>query len=209
MRKNPRSAKIARNRTRRKLQAQVSELRHQQHAAFDALYQNHRHKVWAVAYAHYPNWDAAADITQEAFLRLGQKWAVGAVIDNTLAWLKRVAKNLALSRGRKGATASKHCEPVGRYAARRQAGVDPQAELERSEQGAMVEDALASLPASDRELLEMKVVEGLTIDQIVAMRHSSRSVVNRQLAAARERLRQAVQARLYGRSGNPRRKTVS
>ena len=48
---------------------------------------------------------AAEDLVQETFLRLTAEVRQGRVPDNVRAWLYRVASNLAISRGRRVATA--------------------------------------------------------------------------------------------------------
>jgi RNA polymerase sigma-70 factor (ECF subfamily) len=55
--------------------------------------------------------DTAQDLAQEAFLRLAREIEAGRTPDDTGAWLRRVAANLAVSRGR-------HLQVVDRHAGR-------------------------------------------------------------------------------------------
>lgn len=51
--------------------------------------------------------DVAADLVQEAFLRLVRETKAGRAPDNVRAWLYRVVANLATSRGRRASVASR------------------------------------------------------------------------------------------------------
>src|SRR5260370_41414422 len=62
---------------------------------FEELYRRHRAEVWAVGYALCLNAEHAADITQEAFLRLWRQHGQGHEIRSPRQWLQQVARNLA------------------------------------------------------------------------------------------------------------------
>ena len=65
-------------------------------AEFESLYDQFSREVWALAYARWMDGDLAMDIMQETFLRLWKQWeSVAEEIQNTRAWLLRVAHNLA------------------------------------------------------------------------------------------------------------------
>jgi RNA polymerase sigma-70 factor (ECF subfamily) len=55
--------------------------------------------------------ELAADVVQEAFLRLARELQAGRRPDNAAAWLAQVARNLATSRARRASTASRF-EPL-------------------------------------------------------------------------------------------------
>jgi len=58
--------------------------------------------------------EEAAELSQEAFLRLVREEQVGRGPDQVRAWLYRVATNLAMSRARRRAVAQRHAEALGR-----------------------------------------------------------------------------------------------
>ena len=70
-------------------------------AAFDALYAAHHGDVVAMAYALTGDIHDAHDFAQEAFCRAWQRWRAVVVHDNPVAWVKRVAANLAISQARR------------------------------------------------------------------------------------------------------------
>jgi RNA polymerase sigma-70 factor, ECF subfamily len=77
-------------------------------ADFDALYQAHYGDVVAVVYAFNGDLSEAQDLAQEAFCRGWQRWEAIAAYDNPVAWIRRVALNLASSRLRHLRVADRH-----------------------------------------------------------------------------------------------------
>jgi RNA polymerase sigma-70 factor (ECF subfamily) len=73
----------------------------QAQAAFDALYATHHGDVVAMAYALTGDIHDAHDLAQEAFCRAWQRWPAVVAHDNPVAWVKRVAANLAISQARR------------------------------------------------------------------------------------------------------------
>jgi RNA polymerase sigma-70 factor (ECF subfamily) len=72
---------------------------------FDELYEAHLGDVVAMAYALTTDLAEAQDLAQEAFCRAWQRWSRIAGYDDPLAWVRRVAANLATSRWRRLAVA--------------------------------------------------------------------------------------------------------
>src|SRR6478672_3746546 len=59
---------------------------------------------------------AAEDLAQEAFVRLVVEVRAGRTPDEPGAWLYRVARNLATSRGRRLSVAARNCDRLARPA---------------------------------------------------------------------------------------------
>ena len=70
-------------------------------ADFDALYNARYGDVVAMTHALTGDLAEAQDLAQEAFCRAWQRWKVIAEYDEPLAWIRRVAANLAASRWRR------------------------------------------------------------------------------------------------------------
>jgi len=70
-------------------------------AEFDTLYQSQYGDVVAMVHALTGDIGEAQDLAQEAFCRAWQRWDVIAGYDNPVAWIRRVATNLATSRWRR------------------------------------------------------------------------------------------------------------
>lgn len=98
--------------------------------------------------------DAAEDLVQETFLRLTTEVRQGRVPDNVRAWLYRVASNLAISRGRRVATALRWLSRYGAVEGRSTLASPEAGLLSRERTGAM-ERALDRLPTHARLALTL------------------------------------------------------
>ena len=74
-------------------------------AEFIALYESRFAELSAQIYAYTSDSSEAQDLVQEAFLRAWQRWDTIGGYDEPLAWIRRVAWNLATSRHRRVAVA--------------------------------------------------------------------------------------------------------
>ena len=77
-------------------------------AEFDLLYQAHYADVVGALHALTGDLGEAQDLTQEAFCRAWQRWHSIAAYDDPVAWVRRVAVNLANSRWRHLRVADRH-----------------------------------------------------------------------------------------------------
>lgn len=77
-------------------------------ADFDALYEARYGDVVAMSYALVGDLAEAQDLAQESFCRAWQRWADVSRYDDPLAWIRRVAANLATSRWRRSRVARSH-----------------------------------------------------------------------------------------------------
>jgi RNA polymerase sigma-70 factor (ECF subfamily) len=118
-------------------------------AAFVEIYERERAALAGLLCSMTRDPDAAEDICQEAFSRLHLSLQHGGVPDDPAAWLRRVGRNLVISRARRA-------EVAIRYAPRlhEPGGSDPTVSLvlERERVGS-VRNALARIPEQERRLL--------------------------------------------------------
>ena len=70
-------------------------------ADFDALYEARYGDVVAMVHALTGDLAEAQDLAQEAFCRAWQRWKSVSTYEEPLAWIRRVAANLAVSRWRR------------------------------------------------------------------------------------------------------------
>ena len=73
--------------------------------SFDELYAAHYADLTVQLYAYFGDHQEAQDVVQEAFCRALARWRVVARYDDPVAWVRRVAWNLAVSRWRRARTA--------------------------------------------------------------------------------------------------------
>lgn len=147
---------------------------------FDALYNSQFKSVAVQLYAYFGDMAEAQDVTQEAFCRAWQRWSTIAHYDDPVAWVRRVAWRLAVSRWRRVRTAVKHA-------------------ASRSESAVPLEGvridlvrALAKLAADHRRAVVLHHMVGLSTAEIAAdcgvAEATVRSWLHRGRTALREHL---------------------
>src|SRR5262245_53658617 len=133
------------------------------HATLDELYRDQAPGLtrWITGITRDP--EAAADVVQEAFLRLARELAAGRSPQDPAAWVAQVARHLAISRARRASTAQ-------RYAPRlveRDRADDPAAAVLAAERATAVHRALATLRPVERTAVVL-AAEGVGGPEIAA-----------------------------------------
>jgi RNA polymerase sigma-70 factor (ECF subfamily) len=141
---------------------------------------------FALYAAHDP--DVAADVTQDAFLRLLTEAERRGPPENLKGWLIRVTSNLVISRGRRVSVATRWLQRVGW---RTETAESPEAGVLRQEQREHVQDMLRSLPPDARVCLLM-AAEGFSGREIAAAIGRTEVATRVLMSRARTRLRSAA-----------------
>ena len=154
--------------------------------AFDALYRRYRDRVARLA-ARLAGDDAdAADVTQDAFLYLLGKFPGFELRASLMTFLYPAVRNLAIAARKK-----------------RLAGGDPEPALSAAPAASAaapddpLRDVVASLPESHREVLLLRVVDGLSLDEIAAAMNLPLGTVKSRLHHAVAKLRVDPKVRRY------------
>ena len=158
--------------------------------AFDALY--HRYRDWVVRLAvrFTGNQDDALDVLQETFSYVFRKFPGFRLTASMTTFLYPVVKNLSIAARRKrtrmaSTDAVEAPDPVAPE------GVDPT--RERSELHAM----MAALPEGQREVLLMRFVDGMSLQEIAAALAIPEGTVKSRIHNAIATLRTDERARRY------------
>jgi RNA polymerase sigma-70 factor (ECF subfamily) len=151
--------------------------------AFD----RHEGQIYGLALAVTRDPDTAADLTQEAFMRLLQELRRGRAPDNVGAWLCRTTSNLAISRGRRMSVARRFAPRLLRH----DAPETPDVIAVEHERSRTLRAALARLPVTDRVALVL-AAQGWTGEEIAAHLGKSHGAVRNLLLRARGRLRESL-----------------
>jgi len=156
-------------------------------AVIAAAYETHASTIYGLALRSTRDPDLAADITQEAFLRLLTEGRHGRLPDNVGGWLYRTSSNLVISRARRATVARRfmprllsHDEPEG-----------PETIAIGNEGHRELDAALATLSVADRMALVMSA-QGATGEEIAGHLGRSHAATRTHLTRARTRLRAAV-----------------
>ena len=126
-------------------------------ADFDEVYAAHYADLTVQLYAYFGDRQEAQDIVQEAFCRALGKWHTVSRFDDPVAWVRRVAWNLAVSKWRKARTAVLFL--------RRQRVAEPQTDGPGPDRLALVA-ALGTLPESQRRAMVLRYLADMTVQEI-------------------------------------------
>ncbi|SCE87657.1 RNA polymerase sigma factor [Micromonospora mirobrigensis] len=144
---------------------------------FTDFYQAHFHRLAVQLYAYLGDHAEAQDLTQEAFCRLLERWDQVGGYDDPVAWVRRVAWNLATSRLRRVRTAVRH---LARQREEHTPGPGPdRVALTR---------ALATLPANQRRALVLHHLGQLSTREIAEQAGVAEGTVRSWLSRGRTAL---------------------
>ncbi|HEY7328624.1 MAG TPA: RNA polymerase sigma factor [Gemmataceae bacterium] len=175
------------------------------HVEFEKLYQRHYSVVWHKVYARYGDDDIAHDAVQDAYVQLWKSWLSGEKIAHPLAWLccvaARKARDIVKRKfHRNGTQPPAIMNAIASHVRSVLHGI------ERREDAEKFQRELESLPADDRELVDMR--QALTIAEIAKMKGWSKRQVKRRLAKVRISLRPLLEEYFPSRSQCRCRKAV-
>lgn len=154
---------------------------------FDGFYAAHFQTLTIQLYAYTSDLPNAQDVVQEAFCRALARWSRVSEMDDPLAWVRRVAWNLATSQWRRARTAALFArkQRVEHVAA---PGPDRIA----------LAEALATLPAQHRRVVILHYLADLSVRDIAVQVGVPEGTVKAWL----HRGRSALAARLTDKEGN-------
>jgi len=170
-------------------------------AAFGRLVRLHQRSIYRLAYGLTRNASDADDLAQETFVRAYQAIGRFRVGEPLRPWLSRIAVNLAYSlfrrRKRRPETALEPLIEAGGQFAGSDDPAENTAERERDE---LLGAAFAELSPEHQSILVLRVVEGMSYDEIARALSLPPGTVMSRLSRARADLK----TRLAARTGESR-----
>ena len=151
-------------------------------AEFDEFYRSSARRVIHLVYASTGDLTLAQDCTQEAFSRAWQQWPKVSRYDDPLAWVRTVARRLAISAWRKRTNQNR---------AHVRHGADASA-LAPSEDRVAVMTALRTLSKPVREAVTLHYLADLSIDRIAHETNTPAGTIKARLHRGRAQLAQAL-----------------
>lgn len=127
------------------------------------------------------------DLAQEVFLRL-LRYSEKTAVENPLGYLLRIASNVA-SEWRERARVSKPHDQVWLEELQIEPDQEPENSVSQAGSDANVQAAVDKLPPRQRQVLQLRVNEGLTYKQIAERLELSPRIVLRDLSRAYSQLR--------------------
>ena len=150
--------------------------------AFDEFYQSTAHRVLNLVYASTGDLTLAQDCTQEAFSRAWQQWSKVSKCDDPLAWVRTVARRLAISVWRK--RTNQNLAHI-RHGARASTPGP-------TEDRVTVMTALRTLSGPVREAVTLHYLADLSIEQIAYQTDTPAGTIKARLHRGRQQLVQAL-----------------
>jgi RNA polymerase sigma-70 factor (ECF subfamily) len=163
-------------------------------AAFEALIDCYQRKVLSTAFRLLGNREDAQDAAQEVFLRV-HKYLRGFRSDQDFAaWLYRIIVNVCRDhirkRGGRHQFASFESEREAGTLEALASGEDVEANAIKSQQHAMIAEALDTLSTKERAALVLRDFEGLSTVEVARVLGSSQTTVRTQICSARAKIKQ-------------------
>ena len=152
-----------------------------------AAFHDHSATIQRMAMRRTGDPELAADVTQEAFLRLVLEVRAGRCPDNVGGWLYRTSANLIVSRARRAAVARRLAPSL----VRTDGPAQPDAVAIERETQRELQVALATLPSADRIALLM-AADGASGEEIAGHLGRSHGATRTLMSRARGRLRIAT-----------------
>ncbi len=147
--------------------------------SFDEVYAAHYADLTVQLYAYFGDRQEAQDVVQEAFCRALARWPAVAAYDDPVAWVRRVAWNLAVSKWRRARTALSFLH--------RQRADDHHVDGPSPERVALV-TALATLPDKQRRAMVLHYLADMTVAEIADREGVAEGTVKSWLHRARAAL---------------------
>ena len=151
-------------------------------AEFDEFYRWNAHKVIHLVYASTGDLTLAQDCTQEAFSRAWQQWSKVSAYDQPLAWVRTVARRLAISAWRKRTNQNRAHVRHGAQAS----APGP------SEDRVAVMTALSKLSGPVRDAVTLHYLADLSIDRIAHETNTPAGTIKARLHRGRQQLAQSL-----------------
>lgn len=147
-------------------------------AEFTDLYEKHFSELAAQVCAYLGDATEAQDLVQEAFLRAWQRWDKVGGYEEPVAWVRRVAWNLATSRHRRNQVARKFLQKSSA----------PELAPAASPDHVALVAALKQVPAKRRQALVMHYMADMTVNAIAAATGAKEGTVKSWLHRGRKEL---------------------
>jgi RNA polymerase sigma-70 factor (ECF subfamily) len=170
---------------------------------FEELVRRYQRPIVSYVYRMTGDYDAALDLTQEVFIKVYNSLARYRPEYKFSTWIYRIAHNAAVDHLRRQPSRPQGLDRTARDGESYERPVasdapSPEQLSERAELRAEIEDVIQQLPASYRELIELRHGHDLSYDEIAEVTGLPLGTVKNRIFRAREAMRQPLLERGIG-----------
>ncbi len=172
--------------------------------AWEMLVRQQQGKVCAMAYGYLGDREEALDVAQEIFVRLYRKLDQCTDPGRFPAWLASIVRNMCLDHlRRRKARPPRQDIPAAEMTSLAASGPTPEEQWYRTDRRRLVHRALQDLSEINREVILLKDIQGLPLDQVAAVLEVPVGTVKSRASRARLELARAITALGGGPDGGP------
>ncbi len=163
--------------------------------AWEALVRQYQSRVYSVALQYVRDADEARDLAQDIFIRVYQRLNTFRGHETFLPWLLRVSRNAALDHlRRRKARPPRQDVQVEDGPPLPDQGPTPDVDWEVAGRRQLVHQALGRLNDTNREMILLKEIQGLKLEEIASILGIPVGTVKSRASRARTELAQAILA---------------
>ncbi len=138
--------------------------------AWEALVRQYQARVYGVAYHYTGNTEDARDLTQETFIRVYQNLALLPGVEGFLPWIIRITRNACIDHLRRKKVRPPAWDiPAEEMFDLRSTAKDPEEQYADFSRKKLVYKALQELTELNREIILLKEIQGLALEEIAGM----------------------------------------
>jgi RNA polymerase sigma-70 factor (ECF subfamily) len=172
--------------------------------AWEVLVRTHQGRICSIAYGYVGEHDEAMDLAQEIFIRVYNSLETCTDPDKFQSWLTRISRNACIDHlRRRKARPPRQDIPAEDMVGLRSGGPTPEDDLIRSSRQRMVHTALQKLSEINREIIVLKDIQGLPLEEISGLLDLPLGTVKSRSSRARIELARAITEMDGGPNGGP------
>lgn len=138
--------------------------------AWEALVRRFQARIYGIAYHYVGNAEDARDLAQETFIRIYQNLASCPDEERFLPWIIRITRNACIDHlRRKKARPPAHDVTADDRLTLRAPGADPSQQYADDSRKRQVRCALEEMTDLNREIIVLRDIQGLTLEEIASM----------------------------------------
>ncbi len=181
----------------------INRCRQHDELAWEVLVRQHQGRICAIAYGYLGDQDEASDLAQEIFVRIYQRLESCDEPDRFEAWMTRIARNACIDHLRRiKARPPRQDIPADEMHNLAGESSNPEQDWVRNKRKKMVFRALQELSEINREIILMKDIQELSLDEIAQMLNVPVGTVKSRSNRARIELAKVIAGYDDGPDGN-------